>query len=145
VATTRSGGGDDAHVHRCPSDRSGPEDHGRPARHGRRGDSLRSVAQELVADEVGAALIEGPAGPIGLISERDVVTVAATGGDLDNDQAADVMTTDLVTADPDDSIASVARLMLEAGVRHVVMLREGEAVAGLVSIRDVLAVVVGEH
>jgi CBS domain-containing protein len=108
------------------------------------GDSLRSVAQELVADEIGAVLVEGTGGPIGLISERDVVTVAATGGDLDDHQAADVMTTDLVTAEPDDSIASVARLMLEAGVRHVVLRREGEAVVGLVSIRDVLAVVLGD-
>ena len=49
------------------------------------------------------------------------------------------MTADLVAAHPGDSIASVGQLMLDAGVRHVVI-REGDSVVGLVSIRDVLAV-----
>jgi CBS domain-containing protein len=102
-------------------------------------ESLRSVAQELVADEIGAVLVRVPGGPGGLISERDLVTVLVSGGDLDGQQAADVMSTGLVAARPQDSIASVGRLMLDAGVRHVVV-REGKAVVGLVSIRDVLAV-----
>jgi CBS domain-containing protein len=102
-------------------------------------ESLRLVAQELAADEVGTVLVSAPGRPAGLISERDLVTILASGGDLDNRQAADIMTTDLVAAEPGDSIASVGRLMREAGVRHIVV-RDGDAVVGLVSIRDVLAV-----
>jgi len=83
-------------------------------------------------------------GPVGLISERDIVTVLATGGDLDKQQAFDVMTSDLVTAKPTDSIASVGRLMIEAGVRHIVIC-EDRSVIGLVSIRDVLAVLLGPN
>ncbi|MGH4011489.1 MAG: CBS domain-containing protein [Pseudonocardiaceae bacterium] len=64
-------------------------------------ESLRSVAQELVADEIG--------------------------------------TTDLVAAGPQDSIAAVGWLMLDTGVRHIVV-RESDTVVGLVSIRDLLAV-----
>ena len=59
------------------------------------GDSLRSVAQELTADEIGAVLVEAGGGTVGLISERDLVTVLATGGDIDTAQAADIMTGDL--------------------------------------------------
>jgi CBS domain-containing protein len=102
-------------------------------------ESLRSVAQELVADEIGTILVRVPGRPGGLISERDLVTVLAGGGDLDTRQAADIMTTDVVAAEPGDSIASVGRLMRDAGVRHIVV-RDGNAVVGLVSIRDVLAV-----
>lgn len=105
-------------------------------------DSLRSVAQELVADEIGTVLVRVPSGQgrEGLISERDLVTVLASGGDLDAQQADDIMTTDLVAVGPQDSIVSVGRLMLDTGVRHIVV-REGNATVGLVSIRDVLAVV----
>ena len=39
------------------------------------GDSLLSVAQELVAGEIGAVVVEDAQGPTGVISERDVVTV----------------------------------------------------------------------
>jgi CBS domain-containing protein len=66
--------------------------------------SLRSIAQELVADEIGVLVVRMSGGPVGLVSERDIVTVLATGGDLDKQQAVDVMTSDLVTAKPTDSI-----------------------------------------
>ena len=105
-------------------------------------ESLRSVAQELVADEIGAVLVRVPGGPVGLISERDLVTVLVGGGDFDTQQAADIMTADLVTAQCQDNIAFVGRLMLDAGVRHVVV-HENDAVVGIVSIRDVLAVLLG--
>jgi CBS domain-containing protein len=104
--------------------------------------SLRSIAQELVAGEIGVLVVRAPAGPVGLVSERDVVTALATGGDLDRQQAVDLMTSDLVAARPTDSIASVGRLMLDAGVRHIVI-REDDTIVGLVSIRDVLAVLLG--
>jgi CBS domain-containing protein len=105
--------------------------------------SLRSIARGLVANEIGVLVVRTSGGPVGLISERDIVTVLATGGDLDKQQAVDVMTSDLVTAKPTDSIASVGRLMLDAGVRHIVI-RE-DTVVGLVSIRDVLAVLLGHN
>jgi CBS domain-containing protein len=103
--------------------------------------TLRSVAEELVADDIGIVLVRAPGRPSGLLSERDLVTVLAGGGDAERIQAADVMTTDLVTAAPTDSIAEVGARMLEAGIRHVV-LRDGDGVVGVVSIRDVARVLV---
>lgn len=106
------------------------------------GDSLQSVAQELIADEIGAVLVNINHGPVGLISERDLVAALAD-GDIENAQAADVMTGDLVAGAPGDSIAAVGRMMLDGGVRHV-LVRDGDAVTGLVSIRDVLAVLLAD-
>ena len=103
------------------------------------GESLRSVAQQLVADEIGVVLVRTPGGAVGLISERDLATALVRGGDFDAAQAADIATTELIAAEPGDSIAAVGQLMLEAWVRHIAV-REGNTVLGLVSIRDVLAV-----
>ncbi|SHK75141.1 CBS domain-containing protein [Pseudonocardia thermophila] len=100
-------------------------------------DSVRDVAAELTADEIGAVLVGGPMGPIGVLSERDVVTLVAMGADLDNEQAQAVMTTDLVSADVHDSIADVGRQMIENRVRHVVV-RKDDRIVGIVSMRDVL-------
>ncbi|GJF02993.1 hypothetical protein PSD17_19540 [Pseudonocardia sp. D17] len=102
--------------------------------------SAREVAEELVADEVGAVLVDGSHGPVGIVSERDVVTALATGSDLDRLQAADLMSTELVWADPDDGIGDVARRMHEANVRHMPVRGASGAVAGIVSVRDVLDV-----
>jgi CBS domain-containing protein len=65
-------------------------------------ESVRSVAQELVAADIGALLVEVPGAPTGLVSERDVVTVVATGGNAEIEQAGEIMTTDLIAAAPGD-------------------------------------------
>ena len=101
--------------------------------------SVREIARELYECEIGVVLVDNPGGATGLVSERDVVAAVADGDDLDKCQALDIMTADLVTAAPDDTIASVGVLMRDAGVRHVPVAVHG-TVVGVVSIRDVLAV-----
>ena len=103
------------------------------------GSTLLDVAGELLADEVGAVLVSSGPGPVGLLSERDLITVAAMGDDLAVVQAGQAMTADLTWAAPEASIREVGVLMLEAGVRHVPVGDDRRAV-GVVSARDVLAV-----
>ena len=81
--------------------------------------SLREIAREFYECEIGVVLVDNPGGATGLVSERDVVAAVADGDNLDERQALDIMTADLVTAAPDDTIAAVGVLMRDAGVRHV--------------------------
>ena len=106
--------------------------------------SLRDLAAILSEELIGAALvrrtviIEGMVGhPEGIVSERDINRAVAAGLDPDTAQAGDVMTTDLVSADADDTILRVATRMLANGIRHL-PIRDGDAVIGVVSERDVL-------
>ena len=101
-------------------------------------DPLSEVAKELAANEIGVLMPTGPIGPVGMISERDVVAVVAAGGDLEREQVRSVMSVDLVTAASTESIASVGRLMIDARVRHVAIRGDDGRITGLVSIRDVL-------
>lgn len=105
------------------------------------GDPLRAVAQELAAGEIGAVVVRSAGAVVGLVSERDLVAVLAVGGDPDMTQAAEVMSTDLVVVRAGDSVATAGEAMLEAGVRHVLVRRDA-GVVGVVSMRDVLAVLV---
>jgi CBS domain-containing protein len=104
--------------------------------------SLQDVAEELALDELGIVVVVDGGRPVGVISERDLVAVLASGGDLET-QAADLVTTDLVTVSGDTPVAEVARVMLDARIRHV-LLREpvddpdGGPVTGIVSMRDVV-------
>lgn len=102
---------------------------------------LPAVVRALVGDEVGALLVTSPRGPVGLLSERDVLAVLASHREYDDVQAGDAMTTDLVTVGHDTPVLDAARAMVEAGVRHLPVL-DGERAVGIVSIRDVLAVLV---
>ncbi len=50
----------------------------------------------------------------------------------------DLMTTDLVTASPNDSVAAVRNLMYRHWVRHIPIVDDDGALAGLVTYRDLL-------
>lgn len=101
--------------------------------------SLREVAETLTGQDVGLVLVAPIRDAVGVISERDLVTVLAGGGDVDGRLARDVMTTDLVQVGPDTTVAEIAGVMDQAGVRHV-LVRDGEHLLGLVSVRDLLPV-----
>lgn len=104
------------------------------------GVSVLDAAAELVADEVGAVLVTG-AGPMGLLSERDVLTLVGTGADLGATQVGEVMTADVVWVRPEDTVAVAGERMLDAGVRHLPV-GDGRHAVGIVSLRDVAAVLV---
>jgi CBS domain-containing protein len=105
--------------------------------------TLVEVAEALAADEVGALCVTDHGRLAGIVSERDVVTHLATGADPGCVKVSDVMSNDLVTVSPDESVLVAARRMRDAEVRHLPVL-DGGLVAGIVSMRDLLAVFVGE-
>lgn len=105
--------------------------------------SLSEVAEALAADEVGALCVTQEGRLAGIVSERDVVVHLAAGADPAHVTAAEVMSGDLVSASPGDSVLEAARRMEEAQVRHLPVLDEG-LIAGIVSMRDLFTVLVDE-
>jgi CBS domain-containing protein len=105
--------------------------------------TLRSVAAVLAEIDIGVVVVARPDGSAAILSERDVVRAIAEGAALDEVWVADVMTEDVVIADPDEPVIDVASRMGDEGVRHVAVVDNG-AIIGVVSARDVLDVLV-EH
>jgi CBS domain-containing protein len=98
---------------------------------------LRRITEVLTDEAVGAVVVLGASGLVGLVSERDVVRAIANGADPDIMWAADVMAQDLVSTTSDEPLFSVMLAMAEHSVRHVPVVDEGELV-GMVSARDVI-------
>ena len=98
--------------------------------------TLRAVATTLTAADIGALIVVENGTPLGMASERDVVTALAAGADPDSVWAADVASADTIWASPEDSIARIAGMMREVGARHIPVRDQGEVV-GIVSMRDV--------
>jgi CBS domain-containing protein len=110
---------------------------GRPAVYVHANDSLKQVSQTLIDESIGAALVRGPHGLIGLVTERDLVRAVAEGISLSRTAVEDWMTTELVTAAPNDELLDVVHRMLDAEVRHLPVVEDGVAY-GMVSVRDAL-------
>ena len=92
----------------------------------------------LVGRNVGAMVVVGPEGLVGIVSERDVVRMLHEhGADALGRRVADIMTSQLVTCSPDDSVDQLSAVMTTHRVRHVPVLEDGR-LAGIVSIGDVV-------
>ncbi|KQY06274.1 histidine kinase [Mycobacterium sp. Root135] len=92
----------------------------------------------LVGRNVGAMVVVGPEGLVGIVSERDVVRMLHEhGADALGRRVADIMTSELVTCSPDDSLDELSAVMTTHRVRHVPVLDDGR-LAGIVSIGDVV-------
>ena len=87
---------------------------------------------------MGVLVIGTPDAVLGLVSERDIVRAIADGLDPDATDAADIGAHQLIWIDADDLIADAAEEMMEDFVRHV-LVRDGDQLVGVLSIRDVLS------
>ena len=95
---------------------------------------------QMVADRgIGAAPVtNGDGGLVGVISERDITRgVGSHGGGLISKQVADLMTTTVITCEPENTISDVVELMRRHNIRHIPVVSE-DTLEGFISIRDVL-------
>jgi CBS domain-containing protein len=102
---------------------------------------LRAVAIALTEADVGVVVVAGGSGAddvLGVVSERDVVRALAAGKDPSTTTAAEVATTTIVWCDTASTVTEVAAEMMDRYVRHV-LVRDDHGLAGVVSVRDVLA------
>ena len=72
-----------------------------------------------------------------------MVRVVAAERDAARTQVGEVMSTELIIADWHEDHASCLRRLQQARVRHLLVLNDGR-LAGIVSLRDLLAVELGE-
>ena len=106
--------------------------------------SVRDAARVMAERKIGAVPVLDGERLAGIFSERDVLTrVVAAGCDPDATKVGDVMSSELVVADPAESYETCLSRMREAHVRHVIVLDQGR-LAGIVSLRDLLAVDIDE-
>ncbi|MFO7961791.1 MAG: CBS domain-containing protein [Nitriliruptoraceae bacterium] len=106
--------------------------------------TLREAAHALAADGVGLLVVVDARGVRGVFSERDVVNAIADDVDLDDSRVRDYATSDVVQVEEARTILEAAATMSEAQVRHLAVARAG-VVTGVVSIRDVVAVLLEER
>ncbi len=101
-------------------------------------ETLRLVARKMWEQTVGALLVGDRHRLVGIISERDLATALARGGDPDSTTAADAMSTDIVSLRPGDTLYDAAIDMLDVGIRHVPVIDDEGTVQAVVSLRDLL-------
>ena len=102
-------------------------------------DSVEKVAQTLAEHRIGAVfIIDLDDKLVGIVSERDIVrNIASDGTSALTNTAGDIMTDNVVTCLPSDTVTMLMGLMTENRVRHIPVMVDGK-IEGVVSIGDVV-------
>jgi CBS domain-containing protein len=100
-----------------------------------------NAAAMMEKDDLGCVIVSNKAGKsIGIITERDlVIRVVAKNLMPDTMKAKDIMTTPLVTIEPDATISDAARRMTRLDIRRLGVMYKGNMV-GIISSKDILGV-----
>jgi len=104
-------------------------------------ETVDKAAQLMDKHGVGCVIVTSKQGkPLGIITERDlVVRILATNTQPSKTTAKEVMSSPLITIDPDVTLSEAARRMSRLNIRRLGVLYRGNIV-GLVSSKDILQV-----
>jgi CBS domain-containing protein len=105
------------------------------------GATSNKVANLMDKNELGCVIVTNKTGkPVGIITERDLVLrVLAKNLKPDAVKAKEIMTSPLVTIEPEATISEAARRMSRLNIRRLGVIYKGNLV-GVVSSKDILGV-----
>ena len=104
-------------------------------------ETANKAAANMDMHDLGAVIVQNKAGKsIGIITERDlVIRVISKNLKPDTVKAKEIMTTPLVTIDPEATVSDAARRMNRLDIRRLGVIYKGNLV-GIISSKDILGV-----
>ncbi len=101
-------------------------------------DTVAHAIAVLVEHSIGGVVVVDDAQVTGILTERDILRLAASVPEqLGTLLVGEVMTRDVITAQPQDAMRGVMEVMTENRIRHLPVLDAGGLV-GIVSIGDIV-------
>lgn len=100
-------------------------------------DDVRSVAELLLEEDAECAVVLRGQEPVGLLTERDVLSVVSEGRNPETVSVGDVVLESVPTVDPDSGLDVAVDAMTAGGSRRLLVIDQG--VVGLVTEHDLLS------
>ena len=106
--------------------------------------TVRDLVALLAEHNIGAVIVSSDDSPVsGIVSERDVVRAMVNDPDILEHAVSTIMTAEVRTAGPEDSVDDLMLIMTQHRIRHVPVVFEGQ-LQGIVSIGDVVKSRIGQ-
>lgn len=100
------------------------------------GDSIEDIAKIMIENNISSVVVEDWEGVIGIVTERDFVKMW---GGKDPRTAADLMHTELLSIDKENTITVAVEMMGKHHIRHI-LVRDQDEIVGILSLRDILQI-----
>lgn len=102
-------------------------------------ETLAEAARHMRERGVGSLVVIDGTQPVGILTERDLLTAVATGEDLGRGCVEDFMTSPVETLEVDVEACDALNRLRDRGYRHIPVIAGGSLV-GVVSMRDLMTV-----
>ena len=102
-------------------------------------DKVAEAAARMREQRVGSVIVVDEGRPVGILTERDLVRIAAAGADTGTATVRDWMTANPDSVAPDVEVATAFASLSEHGYRHIPVVDDDEVV-GIVSMRDLMRI-----
>jgi len=101
-------------------------------------DTVLSVAEKMILNDIGAVIIISQEAPSGIITERDIIRkILIAHKDSDKIHAQEIMSSPLVSIEADKSLTEALKLMRDKKVRRLGVTKKG-AIVGILTERRLL-------
>lgn len=105
---------------------------------------VRELADTMDQEKVGSVVITRGASPVGIVTDRDIVTRGvANKQDPGSLRAADVMSQDLCCLDAEAGLFEATKIVSKEGIRRLPVVEDGE-LAGIVTMDDITLLLADE-
>jgi CBS domain-containing protein len=100
--------------------------------------TIRQALAVLAQHNIGAlVVVDDAGGPVGIVSERDIVRALARSEAILGEAISAIMTREVIIGTPQDELVAVGTTMTERRIRHLPVV-EGGRLVGIVSLGDVV-------
>ena len=100
--------------------------------------SVAEISKCMKMSGIGSVVITKEDKPVGIVTDRDIVIkVMMRGRNPGKVKVKEIMSSPLMTIESDASLRSACKLLLEKGIRRLLVIEDGELV-GIVSLRNIV-------
>ena len=101
--------------------------------------SLQEAALNMTKLNIGCVIVTDDSKPIGIVTERDFVTKVAAEGRPLFTEISEVMSSPLITIDPEETIWEASEMMKQKTI-HKLPVQKNEKIIGIVTTTDIVKI-----
>ncbi len=101
--------------------------------------SLQEAAEQMKKLNIGCVIVTENTNPIGIVTERDFVTKIAAEGRPLFTEIKEVMSSPLITIDPEETIWEASEMMKEKLI-HKLPVKENKQIIGIITTTDIVKI-----
>lgn len=101
--------------------------------------TIQEAAEQMKKIGVGCVIVTENSKPVGILTERDFVTKVAAEGRPLFTEISEIMSTPLITIDPEETVWEASEKMKEKRI-HKLPVKENDQVVGIVTTTDIVRI-----